>query len=167
MPHRFLLAVEVGNAVVFAARVRIEVWRQNREDADSTAAGMVGGWAGADNVGFSRIPTNGSWPNRVEARFTVLRYFTLDGTDRAVHQERDSMIRRCIIWHLPGRARARVDRRTREPRAAPWMSTDVITSRKSAGATHRSARPRTGCAEPARSGTGSSPRPFGGSVDRT
>ncbi|MBE1587327.1 transposase [Nonomuraea angiospora] len=31
-------------------------------------------------------------------QFTALRYFTLDGTDRATHKEQGSMIRRYIIW---------------------------------------------------------------------
>jgi hypothetical protein len=35
---------------------------------------------------------------RVEAQFTALRYFALDGTDHASHKERGSMIRRYIIW---------------------------------------------------------------------
>jgi len=34
----------------------------------------------------------------IEAQFTALRYFTLDGTDHASHQEQASMIRRYIIW---------------------------------------------------------------------
>ena len=36
--------------------------------------------------------------NRIEAQFTALRYFTLDGTDHASHHEQASMIRRYIIW---------------------------------------------------------------------
>jgi hypothetical protein len=36
--------------------------------------------------------------NRIEAQFTALRYFALDGTDHATHQEQASMIRRYIIW---------------------------------------------------------------------
>jgi hypothetical protein len=36
--------------------------------------------------------------NRIEAQFTALRYFTLDGTDHASHKEQASMIRRYIIW---------------------------------------------------------------------
>jgi hypothetical protein len=35
----------------------------------------------------------------VEAQFTALWYFTLDGTDHATHEEQASMIRRYIIWH--------------------------------------------------------------------
>ena len=36
--------------------------------------------------------------NRIEAQFTALRYFALDGTDHASHKEQASMIRRYIIW---------------------------------------------------------------------
>jgi hypothetical protein len=36
--------------------------------------------------------------NRIEAQFTALRYFTLDGTDHATHDEQASMIRRYIAW---------------------------------------------------------------------
>ncbi|MFI7454153.1 hypothetical protein ACIBQX_42145 [Nonomuraea sp. NPDC049714] len=39
--------------------------------------------------------TNSFWLNRIEAQFTALRYFTLDGTD---HAEQGSMIRRHILW---------------------------------------------------------------------
>jgi hypothetical protein len=34
----------------------------------------------------------------IEAQFTALRYFALDGTDHASHKEQASMIRRYIIW---------------------------------------------------------------------
>jgi hypothetical protein len=30
-------------------------------------------------------PTSSSWLNRIEAQFTALRYFALDGTDHANH----------------------------------------------------------------------------------
>ncbi|MFB6990160.1 transposase [Streptomyces sp. NPDC056230] len=58
----------------------------------------VGTWAAANNVEIAYTPTNSSWLNRVEAQFTALRYFTLDGTDHASHKEQGSMIRRYIIW---------------------------------------------------------------------
>jgi hypothetical protein len=38
--HRFVLAVEVAIAVVFAVRIPVEVWQQNREIAEFAAAGM-------------------------------------------------------------------------------------------------------------------------------
>ena len=58
----------------------------------------VGVWATAANVEIAYTPTNSSWLNRIEAQFTALRYFTLDGTDHATHKEQASMIRRYIIW---------------------------------------------------------------------
>jgi DDE superfamily endonuclease len=58
----------------------------------------LGTWATANNVEIACTSTNSSWLNRIEAQFTALRYFTLDGTDRASHKEQASMIRRYIIW---------------------------------------------------------------------
>ena len=58
----------------------------------------MGDWAAASNVEIAYTPTNSSWLNRIEAPFTALRYFTLDGTDHASHKEQASMIRRYIIW---------------------------------------------------------------------
>ena len=58
----------------------------------------VGDWAAANNVELAYTPTNASWLNRIEAQFTALRYFALDGTDHASHREQASMIRRYIIW---------------------------------------------------------------------
>jgi transposase len=58
----------------------------------------VGTWAEVNNAEIAYTPTNCSWLNRVEAQFTALRYFALDGTDHASHEEQGSMIRRYIIW---------------------------------------------------------------------
>jgi hypothetical protein len=58
----------------------------------------VGTWAAVNNVEIAYTPTNSSWLNRIEAQFTALRYFTLDGTDHVSHKEQASMIRRYIIW---------------------------------------------------------------------
>jgi transposase len=58
----------------------------------------VGAWAAASDVEIAYTPTNSSWLNRIEAQFTALRYFALDGTDHASHHEQASMIRRYIIW---------------------------------------------------------------------
>ena len=60
--------------------------------------GRVGAWATASNVEIAYTPTNSSWLNRIEAQFTALRYFALDGTDHFSHKEQASMIRRYIIW---------------------------------------------------------------------
>jgi transposase len=69
----------------------------------------VGTWAAANNVEVAYTPTNSSWLNRIEAQFTALRYFTLDGTDHADRKEQGSMIRRYVIW----RNRHADDRRLR------------------------------------------------------
>jgi transposase len=58
----------------------------------------VGEWATANNVELAYVPFYGSWLNRIEAQFTALRYFALDGTDHASHREQASMIRRYIAW---------------------------------------------------------------------
>jgi transposase len=58
----------------------------------------VGTWTEANNVEIAYTPTNSSWLNRIEAQFTALRYFTLNGTDHTSHREQGSTIRRYIIW---------------------------------------------------------------------
>jgi transposase len=58
----------------------------------------VGQWAAASNLEIAYTPSNASWLNRIEAQFTALRYFALDGTDHASHKEQASMIRRYIVW---------------------------------------------------------------------
>ncbi|MFI0467226.1 IS630 family transposase [Saccharopolyspora sp. 5N102] len=58
----------------------------------------VADWARDNNVEIAYTPTNSSWLNRIEAQFTALRYFTLDGTDHASHHEQASTIRRYIAW---------------------------------------------------------------------
>jgi transposase len=58
----------------------------------------VGEWAAANNAEIAYTPSNASWLNRIEAQFTALRYFALDGTDHATHKEQAGMIRRYIIW---------------------------------------------------------------------
>jgi transposase len=52
----------------------------------------------ANNVEMAYVPFYASWLNRIEAQFQALRYFTLDGTDHASHQEQGRMIRRYIAW---------------------------------------------------------------------
>jgi transposase len=45
----------------------------------------VGDWAVANNVELAYVPFYASWLNRIEAQFTALRYFALDGTDHESH----------------------------------------------------------------------------------
>ncbi|MCY0925260.1 hypothetical protein OTB20_03365 [Streptomyces sp. H27-H1] len=52
------------------------------------------------SVEIAYTPTNSSWLNRIEAQFTALRHFTLDGTDHTDHEKQGSMIRRYIIRRI-------------------------------------------------------------------
>ena len=58
----------------------------------------VGARAHANNVEIAYTPTNSSWLNQIEAQFTALRHFALDGTDHRTHREQGNMIRRYILW---------------------------------------------------------------------
>ena len=56
----------------------------------------VGDWAKANNVELAYVPFYASWLNRIEAQFTALRYFALDGTDHENHRQQAQAIRRYI-----------------------------------------------------------------------
>src|SRR3954464_6713768 len=58
----------------------------------------VGEWAAENNVELAYVPFYASWMNRIEAQFTGLRYFALDGTDHPDHATQGRMIRRYIAW---------------------------------------------------------------------
>jgi transposase len=58
----------------------------------------VGDWAAANNVELAYVPFYASWLNRIEAQFSALRYFALDGTDHPSHEAQSRMIRRYIAW---------------------------------------------------------------------
>ncbi len=58
----------------------------------------VGDWTAANNVELAYVPFYASWLNRIEAQFTALRYFALDGTDHESHEAQARMIRRYISW---------------------------------------------------------------------
>ena len=84
---------------LYPLSTRIAIVCDNFSPHLSTAKdARVGTWAKANNVEIAYTPTNSSWLNRIEAQFTALRYFALDGTDHASHKEQASMIRRYIIW---------------------------------------------------------------------
>ena len=84
---------------LYPASVRIAIICDNFSPHLTTRRdGRVGAWAKANNVEIAYTPTNSSWLNRIEAQFTALRYFALDGTDHASHADQASMIRRYIIW---------------------------------------------------------------------
>ena len=81
------------------AEVRIAIVLDNFSPHLSTKTDdRVGRWAAANNVELAYVPFYGSWLNRIEAQFTALRYFTLDGTDHPSHAEQSLMIRRYIAW---------------------------------------------------------------------
>jgi transposase len=81
------------------AGVRIAIVLDNFSPHLSTRTDdRVGRWAAANNVELAYVPFYGSWLNRIEAQFTALRYFTLDGTDHPSHAEQALMIRRYIAW---------------------------------------------------------------------
>jgi transposase len=58
----------------------------------------VGEFVKANNMELAFVPFYASWLNRIEAQFQALRYFALDGTDHASHEEQARMIRRYIAW---------------------------------------------------------------------
>ena len=70
----------------------------------------IAAWADEHNIELAFVPFYASWLNRIEAQFQALRYFTLDGTDHASHEEQGRMIRRYLAW----RNRHAHDRRLRE-----------------------------------------------------
>ena len=77
----------------------IEVVTDGDERVDQQAlAEQLLAEAKANNVELAYTPFYGSWLNRIEAQFTALRYFALDGTDHRSHDEQNSMIRRYIAW---------------------------------------------------------------------
>ena len=81
------------------ADVRIAIVLDNFSPHLSTKADQrVGEWAEANNVELAYVPFYASWLNRIEAQFTALRYFALDGTDHESHKAQGSMIRRYIAW---------------------------------------------------------------------
>ncbi len=93
------------------ADVRIAIVLDNFSPHLSTTSDpRVGDWAAANNVELAYVPFYGSWLNRIEAQFTALRYFALDGTDHPSHAAQASMIRRYIAW----RNRHAGDRRLRQ-----------------------------------------------------
>ena len=84
---------------LYPAGVRIGIVLDNFSPHLSTKTdARVGDWAAANNVELAYVPFYGSWLNRIEAQFTALRYFALDGTDHDSHREQASMIRRYIAW---------------------------------------------------------------------
>jgi transposase len=83
---------------LYPPQVRIAIVCDNFSPHLTTARDdRVGTWAAGNNVEIAYTPTNSSWLNRIEAKFTALRYFALDGTDHASHKEQASTIRRLLV----------------------------------------------------------------------
>lgn len=81
------------------ANVRIAIVLDNFSPHLTTKIdSRVGDWAKANNVELAYVPFYASWLNRIEAQFTALRYFALDGTDHESHRAQARMIRRYIHW---------------------------------------------------------------------
>ena len=105
--------------------VRVAIVRQLQPAPDHPQGQARRAVGRGSNVEIAYTPTNSSWLNRVEAQFTALRYFALDGTDHASHQEQASMIRRYIIWrnnHAYDERLRRVIERQTLPEAAPALA---------------------------------------------
>jgi transposase len=84
---------------LYPPEVRIAIVLDNFSPHLSTRKDQrVGDWAAANNVELAYVPFYASWLNRIEAQFTALRYFTLDGTDHDSHHAQARMIRRYIAW---------------------------------------------------------------------
>ena len=84
---------------LYPAQVRIAIVCDNYSPHLTTKrCRRVADWAEANTAEIAYTPTNSSWLNRIEAQFTALRYFALDGTDHRSHKEQGSMNRRYIIW---------------------------------------------------------------------
>ena len=84
---------------LFAARTDIYAvrWENDRAARAGWLPAVRGGWRrGVPHAERDYLPLTAEV--RIEAQFTALRYFTLDGTDHASHKEQASMIRRYIIW---------------------------------------------------------------------
>jgi transposase len=84
---------------LYPPEVRIAIVLDNFSPHLSTKKDQrVGDWAAANNVELAYVPFYASWLNRIEAQFTALRYFALDGTDHESHHAQARMIRRYITW---------------------------------------------------------------------
>lgn len=58
----------------------------------------VAAWCAAHDVELVFTPTHASWLNWIEAEFTALRYFTLDGSDYPTHEAQEAAIAGYVRW---------------------------------------------------------------------
>ncbi|MDE3087722.1 MAG: transposase [Acidobacteriota bacterium] len=89
---RYLRTLHPGHVRI---AIVLDNWSPHRSTKKDTT---VGDWAEANNVELAYTPHYASWLNRIEAQFTALRYFCLDGTDHPTHEVQARMIRRHIAW---------------------------------------------------------------------
>lgn len=84
------------------------------------------------------LPTYSSWLNWIEAEFTAVRYFALNGTDHHTHAEQDVAIAAYIRWRN-ARARPKTGFATDSPdsRLDPLLDQSCATQHlvRAAGAT--------------------------------
>jgi len=82
----------------------------------------VTAWCAANQVELVFTPTNASWLNWIESKFTALRYFTLDGSDYPTHTAQESAIASYLRWHnkhAKPKRRFAVDSKIRRPDYLP------------------------------------------------
>ncbi len=81
-----------------------------------TATPEVRAWCAAHDVELVFTPTYASWLNWIEAEFTALRYFTLDGSDYPSHTAQERRDRRLRPLAQPARhTQATLRRRLQDP----------------------------------------------------
>ena len=82
----------------------------------------VGDWCTAHDVELVFTPTHASWLNWIEAEFTALRYFTLDGSDYPSHTAQEAAIAGYVRWankHATPKQRFAVGSKIRRPDYLP------------------------------------------------
>lgn len=79
-------------------------------------------WCADHGIELIYTPTNASWLNWIEAEFTALRYFTLDGTDYPSHTAQETAIAGYIRWrnkHAQPKRHFAIDSKIRRPDYLP------------------------------------------------
>jgi transposase len=82
----------------------------------------VSSWCADHDVELVFTPTNASWLNRIEAEFTALRYFTLDGSDYPTHAAQEAAIAGYVRWtnkHASPKHRFAANSKIRRPDYLP------------------------------------------------
>jgi transposase len=76
----------------------LDNFRPHQMRKDNKNDQRVRNFVETNNIELAYVPFYASWLNRIEAQFTALRYFALDGTDHESHEVQARMIRRYIAW---------------------------------------------------------------------